>query len=210
MRLSGGPAAVASLRSPCGQPAAGSLPSVGSPLANFTALRAAEHSLSPLLPTQRGDDLRLIKLQQRPHVEHEAREDFAGEAAGVFLLLHVFLVGEVEPANPFFEGEPDEVFADAIAAIGAEFVVQVHRSAAGGDFADEFRRAAEITLLVKPYFAARARGGAKNGVRLRGIVRVKKERGVGIDLQFRMIEGIGEKPSLDETVGFSVGSSANG
>jgi hypothetical protein len=48
---------------------------------NALALQNSE-LLPRLAAAQGGDDLRFVPLQQRPHVQDEARKTTAGEAAG--------------------------------------------------------------------------------------------------------------------------------
>jgi hypothetical protein len=53
---------------------------------------------------QRRDDFGFVELQQGADIEDEAGKHAAGQTAGLFSLLNVFLIDELEPADALFPG----------------------------------------------------------------------------------------------------------
>ena len=101
------------------------------------------------------------------------------ESLGVGLLRAVFVLFEAEPVEGLLGHAPHEVFADAIAAVGAAFVAQVNRGGTGGDFDNQLRRAGEVAVIGHMGGAAVFRQPTQQGVRLHGVFGVEDDGGVG-------------------------------
>src|SRR5687767_10416086 len=100
---------------------------------------------------QHGTDPGGVAANHRGRVEPEAGEDLALENA--------VAVGDEAPVAPAVQGEPvdrlvvdapDDVLADAVAAVGFELVVQVVAGAAGGDLAGQLRGPFDVAVVTGP------------------------------------------------------------
>ena len=61
----------------------------------------------------------------------------------------------------------------------------------------------KLARFIEPDFSA-GDGLAKDSVRLDGVVAIKDQGGVGIDLQFRVVQAVGAEPELDNAIRLGV------
>ena len=98
---------------------------------------------------QDGEDLCQVTGQKRGRIEPEAGEDRAAEDP-IRRERHrlVSALAKDEPVDLPVEHAPDDVFADAIAAIDVSFSCEVVAGAAGGDLGDKLGRALDVIVFA--------------------------------------------------------------
>jgi len=113
----------------------------------------------------RGVQRSQIAAQQRADVEGEPGEHAAVQASvGVRDDRHVRAVRQFEPSDGAVLDAVHEVLAHAIAAVGAQLLVQVHAGRRRGDFDNELGRAFELAVRGGPAAAASVRRQAQQQV----------------------------------------------
>ena len=85
-------------------------------------------------------------------------------------------LAQYEPVDRLVEHPPDEVLADAVAAVSVQLVAEVVAGAAGGHLGGEFRSGFDVIVLIDPGLSTMLDHQANVGLWL--IVHVETNRGI--------------------------------
>src|SRR6266498_508382 len=83
---------------------------------------------------------------------------------------------QLPPFNSLFIDEPDEIFANTIAAISAFLLMEIIGGAARGHFGHQFRRALHVIVCAAAALSTGLRQDAQKNVWLRLIVQIQPHR----------------------------------
>ncbi len=140
-----------------------------------------------------------VSRQQRVHRQRQSGEM---RAANNVLPIRsdrpVLILMENKPVKLSIQSAPDQVLANAGAAVGAKLVMKINRHTAGGDFHDQFGRATNVARGVFVRASAIFRQHSQKRVRLRHVFGVEAHGAIGSNLGPGRAGRKQAKPCLDQ------------
>src|SRR5271157_3996147 len=181
--------------------AGSSLPQAGGEFRVFRRFQAVLHQ---------GEDGGQIAAQERGGIQPESREHRAAQAAvrsrGERLVRPL---AEYEPVDSPIADTADQIFADTVAPVSAELVVQVVTGGAGRDFGDEIRRALDVAVLVDLNLTAMLGLDEEHTIGLWLVVEVQPHGAADTSLHPRSPGFVMSQPTQEVEVLFAVVSMTN-